>query len=148
MQKRSAQRMEKFLWLLKCVKSGLYGGGIGMGNTCKPMAVSFQCMTKSTTKKKKKKVGCEVLCWRFLAGWCSWFGRPVEADNDQTETLIKNNHHYALKEIANILKISKSSLENHLHQLGFINHFDVWVPHMLRKKENPSWPYFHMWFST
>ena len=43
------------------------GGGIGMGNTCKPMAVSFQCMTKSTRnkniyinkikklKKKKKK---------------------------------------------------------------------------------------------
>ena len=26
-----------------------------MGNTCKPMAVSFQCMTKPTTKKKKKK---------------------------------------------------------------------------------------------
>ena len=25
------------------------GGGIGMGNTCKPMAVSFQCMTKSIT---------------------------------------------------------------------------------------------------
>ena len=25
------------------------GGGIGMGNTCKPMADSFQCMTKSTT---------------------------------------------------------------------------------------------------
>ena len=31
------------------------GGGIVMGNTCKPMAVSFQCMTKSTTIKKKKK---------------------------------------------------------------------------------------------
>ena len=31
------------------------GGGIGMGNTCKPIAVSFQCMTKSTTIKKKKK---------------------------------------------------------------------------------------------
>ena len=31
------------------------GGGIGMGNTCKPMGVSFQCMTKSTTIKKKKK---------------------------------------------------------------------------------------------
>ena len=28
------------------------GGGIGMGNTCKPMAVSFRCMTKSTTIKK------------------------------------------------------------------------------------------------
>ena len=31
------------------------GGGIGMGNTCKPMAVLFQCMTKFTTNKKKKK---------------------------------------------------------------------------------------------
>ena len=31
------------------------GGGIGMGNTCKPMAVSFQCMTKFTTNKKKKE---------------------------------------------------------------------------------------------
>ena len=33
------------------------GGEIGMGNTCKPMAVSFQCMTKSTTNKKKRLVG-------------------------------------------------------------------------------------------
>ena len=31
------------------------GGGIGMGNTCKPMAVSFQSMTKFTTNKKKKE---------------------------------------------------------------------------------------------
>ena len=31
------------------------GGGIEMGNTCKPMADSFQCMTKPTTKKKKTK---------------------------------------------------------------------------------------------
>ena len=31
------------------------GGGIGMGNMCKPMADSFQCMTKFTTNKFKKK---------------------------------------------------------------------------------------------
>ena len=31
------------------------GGGIGMWNTCKAMAVSFQCMTKSTTNKKRKR---------------------------------------------------------------------------------------------
>ena len=33
------------------------GGGRGdrVGNTCKPMAVSFQCMTKSTTIKKKRQ---------------------------------------------------------------------------------------------
>ena len=38
-----------------------------MGNTCKPMAVSFQCMTKSTTKKKKKKewihVNVSLICF-------------------------------------------------------------------------------------
>ena len=37
------------------------GGRIGMGNTCKSMADSFQCMTKPTTIKKiiiKKKVCC------------------------------------------------------------------------------------------
>ena len=31
------------------------GGGIRMGNACKPMAVSFQCMTKFTTNKKKNE---------------------------------------------------------------------------------------------
>ena len=31
------------------------GRGIGMGNTCKPMAVSFQCMTKFATNKKINK---------------------------------------------------------------------------------------------
>ena len=45
------------------------GGGIRMGNTCKPMAVSFQCMTKSTTVKKiiiiKKKKNTGV-GWHFL----------------------------------------------------------------------------------
>ena len=42
------------------------GGGIGMGKTCKPKAVSFQCMTKFTTNKKKKNAtlsGCELLQW-------------------------------------------------------------------------------------
>ena len=39
------------------------GGGIGMGNTCKPMAVSFQCMTKSATIKNNnnKKIKIKSL---------------------------------------------------------------------------------------
>ena len=40
---------------------GRWEGGIGMGNTCKPMADSFQCMTKPTTIKKKKRKWLEVL---------------------------------------------------------------------------------------
>ena len=44
------------------------GGGIGMGNTCKALAVSFQCMTKSTTNKKKKKEA-ENRTASFLPFW-------------------------------------------------------------------------------
>ena len=44
-------------------------------------------------------------------------------------------------------EISQSSVDDHLHQLGYVNHLDVWVPHKFREKK-PSWPYFHMQFST
>ena len=54
-------------------------------------------------------------------------GRPVEVDSNQIKALIKNNQHYAKWEIGDILKIIKSSIQCHLHQLGYLNHFDVWV---------------------
>ena len=62
-------------------------------------------------------------------------GRPVEVDSDQIETLTENSQRYTTREIADILEISKSSIENHLHQLGYVNHFDVWVPRKLSKKK-------------
>ena len=52
------------------------GGGIGMGNTCKPMAVSFQCMTKFTTnkthththtKKTKMMASGPITSWEIAA---------------------------------------------------------------------------------
>ena len=55
------------------------GGGIGMGNTCKPMAVSFQCMTKFTTKKKKIFQG--TLCQGALS-------QALEALSTNKETTI------------------------------------------------------------
>ena len=61
-------------------------------------------------------------------------GRSVEVDSDQIKTIIENNQHYTTREIANILKISKLSVENHLHQLGYVNRLDVWVPHKLSEK--------------
>ena len=52
-------------------------------------------------------------------------GRPVEVGSDQTETLTENNQPYTTREMANIDKTSKSSAENHLHQLGYVHRFDV-----------------------
>ena len=82
---------------------------------------------------------CEKCFVNFRAGDFSldnapWLGRPVEVDSNQIETLIENNQCYATREIADILEISKSSVENHLHQLGYVNCFDVWVPHKLNEK--------------
>ena len=57
----------------------------------------------------------------------------VEIDSDQTQTLIENNQCNTMWEIAHILKISKSSIENHLRQLGYVSHFDVWVPYKWKK---------------
>ena len=49
----------------------------------------------------------------FLLEEASWSGRPAEVDSDQIETLIENIQHYIMREIADILKISKSSTGNH-----------------------------------
>lgn len=43
----------------------------------------------------------------------------------QIDILIDNEQHYTTWERANTLKISKISVENHLHKLGYINCFDV-----------------------
>ena len=53
-------------------------------------------------------------------------GRPVEVDSNQIETLIENNQCYTTWRIADILKISKSSVKNHLHQLSYFKCFD-WI---------------------
>ena len=70
----------------------------------------------------------------FSLDYAPGSGRPVEVDSDQIETLVENNQCYTTWQIADILKISKSSLENHLHQLGYVNRFDVWIPHKLSEK--------------
>ena len=61
-------------------------------------------------------------------------GRPVEIDSNQIETLIENNQCYTMKQIIELPKISKPSIENHLYWLGYVNHFDVCVAHKLLNK--------------
>ena len=82
---------------------------------------------------------CQKQFAKFCAGDFSlddapWSGRPIEADSIQIETFIENSQYCTMWEIANILKIPKSSIENHLHQRGHDNHFDVWAPHHLSEK--------------
>ena len=56
-------------------------------------------------------------------------GRPVEVDSDQIETLIENNQCYYDAGDSRHTQNIQIKVENHLHQLGYVNRFDVWVPH-------------------
>ena len=83
---------------------------------------------------------CQKWFVKFRAGVSSLddaprSGRPVEVDSDQIKTLTENSQPYTMWEIANILRISKSRAENHLHHFGYFNCLDVWVPHKLSKKK-------------
>ena len=61
-------------------------------------------------------------------------GRPTEIDDDQILALIQNNPRFTSREIAKILKISKSAVLLHLEKSGMVNRYDVWVPHNLSDK--------------
>ena len=67
----------------------LYGEGAGTDRTCQKWFVKFRAGD-------------------FLLDDAPWWGRPVEIESEQIETLIENNQCYTMWEIANILKISKS----------------------------------------
>ena len=54
------------------------------------------------------KVVCKVPAGYFSLDDATQSARRVEVDRDRIETLIGNNEHYTIREIANKLKISKS----------------------------------------
>ena len=60
-------------------------------------------MTDQTCQKWFAKLGAG----NFSLDYALWSGRPAEVDINQIETLIENNQHYTMWEIANLLKISK-----------------------------------------
>ena len=59
-------------------------------------------------------------------------GRPVAVHGHRVQTLTKDRPGYAMWETGDILKVSKSSTENHLHLQDYVNGFDVWVPQKLK----------------
>lgn len=61
-------------------------------------------------------------------------GRPSSTDDDQLKTLLDNNPRYTVRDLAEILKISKTTVHEHLVKLKYVNRYDVWVPHNLTEK--------------
>ena len=55
-------------------------------------------------------------------------GRAATTDEDQIKTRIENNPRVTTRELAEMFKISKSTIHEHLAKLGYIKRFDVWIP--------------------
>ena len=100
-----------------------------------------------TTKKICKVEGVNVVNERMVQRLFKQFsegdfslkdaqrsGRNTVVDNAQIYELIDQDPHLSTREIGNTLDISKSTVANHLHQLGMVPRYDVWVPHKLSEK--------------
>ena len=89
----------------------------------------------AVTNRMCQKWLVKILAGDFLLANAQWSGRAVEVDSDQIKVLIENNQRYARLEIASIFKIPKSSIKNHLQQLGYgINHFGLGYSIVKQKK--------------
>ena len=78
-------------------------------------------------------------------------GRPVEVDSNQIRTLTENSQHHTTREIADIFKISKSSVIQIKRWKSFAPAWlcsSLWLGPTQVKWKKSSWLYFCMRFST
>ena len=61
-------------------------------------------------------------------------GRPSTIDDDELKIKIAENPRINVRDLAELLQISKSAVHEHLQKLGFVSRLDVWVPHKLTEK--------------
>jgi len=97
-------------------------------------------------KKLRDVYGDEALKERQCRNWFDKFrsgdfsikddqrsGRPTEVDDDQIKAIIESDRHIPVREIAERLNVSHTTIENHLKCLGFVKKLDIWVPHELKE---------------
>ena len=60
-------------------------------------------------------------------------GRPNEVDDDQIIAIIESDHHVTVREIKEILQISKSTIDRHIQRFGLVKKLDISIPHGLKK---------------
>ena len=60
-------------------------------------------------------------------------GRPNEVDDDQIKAIIESNSHVIVREIEEMLKILKSTIDRHIQRLGLVEKLYIWIPHELKE---------------
>ena len=60
-------------------------------------------------------------------------GRPNEVDDDQIKVIIESDHYVIVREIEEMLKMPKSTINRHIQRLGLVKKLDIWIPHELKE---------------
>ena len=60
-------------------------------------------------------------------------GRPNEVNDDQIKAIIESDRHVTMREIAEMLKMPKSTIDRHMQRLGLVKKLDIWIPHELKE---------------
>lgn len=60
-------------------------------------------------------------------------GRPNEVEDDEIKAIIESDRHATVRELGEKLKVSHTTIENHLKRLGLVKKLDTWVPHELKE---------------
>ena len=60
-------------------------------------------------------------------------GRSNKIDDNQIKAIIESDRHVTVREIEEMLKIPKSTIDRPIQRLGFVNKLDIWIPHELKE---------------
>ena len=60
-------------------------------------------------------------------------GRPNEVDDDQIKAIIESDRHVTVREIKEMLKIPKSTIDRHIQGLGLVKKLNIWIPYELKE---------------
>ena len=58
--------------------------------------------------------------------------RPNEVNDDQIKAIIESDRHVTVREIEEMLKIPKSTIDLHIRRLRLVKKPDIWIPHDLK----------------
>lgn len=62
-------------------------------------------------------------------------GRPSAIDDDDLKALVEANPRTTVRELAEELGVSKTTVSDHLHRIGKSKKLDKWVPHELNENQ-------------
>ena len=93
------------------------------------------CFFISVKERTQQRLQCRNWFDKFRSR--DFSGRSNEVGDDQIKAIIESDIYVTVREIEEILKIPKSTIDRHIQHLGLVKKLDIWIPHEF-KEFNPT----------